>query len=145
MYNLKIIIYVGMYATCFQILNLMQPPGTGNANDPNSPFDKTLMLDGTECLLMLEFCRKFNCTLHSLGGKILNLFFQDGSKILIIFYLKLLMMNGVISTTTILDLVYLVLLSNERLMQGYLHSIHGNYKLSIKKINRNFYLYTTDN
>lgn len=47
-----------------------QAAGQGNANAPNASVEKTLAIDGTESLMMLEFCVKHNCTLEiSLGTR----------------------------------------------------------------------------
>ncbi|XP_037033035.1 glutamate receptor 1-like [Bradysia coprophila] len=40
------------------------PSGLGNANAQNTNEEKTLLIDGTESILMLEFCTKHNCTLE---------------------------------------------------------------------------------
>lgn len=46
----------------------LQAPGLGNANAMYTDEEKTLLIDGTESLVLLEFCSKHNCTLEiSLG------------------------------------------------------------------------------
>lgn len=48
---------------------VFQPPGTGNANKYNSSIEMSLQIDGTETLMFLEFCEKFNCTLEAFVGQ----------------------------------------------------------------------------
>ena len=42
----------------------MQPSGLGNANAMHTDEEKTLFIDGTESIMLLEFCSKHNCTLE---------------------------------------------------------------------------------
>lgn len=55
-----------MYKTTFYIHE--QPSGLGNANAQNTNEEKTLLIDGTESILILEFCTKHNCTLEISRG-----------------------------------------------------------------------------
>lgn len=48
---------------------MKQPPGTGNAHSFNSSQEFDLIIDGTECLLLLEYCHKYNCRLAVTHGK----------------------------------------------------------------------------
>lgn len=49
-------------------INILQVSGYGNANALHADDKKTLLIDGTEVLMILEFCARHNCTLEiSLG------------------------------------------------------------------------------
>lgn len=48
---------------------MLQPAGSGNANAQHTREEKTLYIDGTESLMMIEFCVQHNCTLEISLGK----------------------------------------------------------------------------
>lgn len=50
------------------MLTISQPAGLGNANAIGSNVEKTLLVDGTETLVIDTFCQLYNCTMAiSLG------------------------------------------------------------------------------
>lgn len=57
----------------------------------NSTIEKSIRIDGTETLMFLEFCEKFNCTLEAVIGLSLNNLFKNFLRTrnaIIEFYLK---------------------------------------------------------
>lgn len=47
---------------------LMKSTNNGNAYIINGGNEKSILIDGTESMLFLEFCKQFNCSLEiSLG------------------------------------------------------------------------------
>lgn len=48
------------YVSCFVSL---QEPGLGNANVNGTTQEKTLLVEGSEGYLIIEFASKYNCTL----------------------------------------------------------------------------------
>lgn len=69
----------GMVCVCVYVKHvkyLFQPSGLGNANAMHTDEEKTLLIDGTESLMLLEFCAKHNCTLEISLGWLHNYYYK---------------------------------------------------------------------
>lgn len=61
--------YVSIYVVIhLHVFLYFQLSGQGNANAMNTDEGKTLLIDGTDGLMMVEFCSRRNCTLEVLYG-----------------------------------------------------------------------------
>lgn len=58
--------------------SLLQTPGSGNSDSQEAMLsiglgetypEKTILIDGTEGLMVVEFCKRFNCTLLFMPGE----------------------------------------------------------------------------